>query len=51
MTDLATSPAEGLALEGEPVTATSDPRGALDPRALAADFPILGQRPHGKRLV
>ncbi len=51
MTDLATSPAEGLALDGDPVPAFSDPRGALDPRALSADFPILGQRPHGKRLV
>jgi len=25
--------------------------GALDPHALRADFPILGQRPHGKPLV
>src|SRR5665811_2573807 len=58
MTDLATSPATGLARAGRPAPASggpapasADPRGALDPRALAADFPILEQRPHGKRLV
>jgi len=61
MTDLATSPAAGLARAGGPAPASADPRGpapasgdprgALDPRALVADFPILEQRPHGKRLV
>src|SRR5450759_1462880 len=60
MTDLATSPEAGLAsapanpdqpASSGPAPASADPRGALDPRALAADFPILEQRPHGKRLV
>ena len=36
---------------GGSAPASADPRGALDPRALGADFPILEQRPHGKRLV
>ena len=58
MTDLATSPAAGLARtggptpgNGAPAPASADPRGPLDPRVIAADFPILAQRPHGKRLV
>ena len=58
MTDLATSPAAGLARtggptpgNGAPTPASADPRGPLDPRVIAADFPILAQRPHGKRLV
>ena len=41
MTDLA-APAAPAA---EPVPA------ALDPHALRADFPILGERPHGRPLV
>ena len=58
MTDLATSPAAGLARtggptpgNGAPAPASADPRGPLDPRVIAADFPILAQRPHGERLV
>ncbi len=39
MTDLATTTAAEPAL------------GPLDPRTLRADFPILGQRPHGKPLI
>ena len=44
-------PRTGPARTGGPAPASLDPRGPLDPRALGADFPILEQRPHGKRLV
>ncbi len=39
-----------LAPTGTPAPPTAA-TGALDPRALRADFPILAERPHGKPLV
>ena len=50
MTDLATpapAPAPAPAAARRPLEA----RGPLDPHALRADFPILGERPHGKPLI
>ncbi len=53
MTDVATGP--GVAATPAPAivpaSPAADPRGPLDPRALRADFPILGQRSHGRPLV
>ncbi len=57
MTDLATSPSRvaGASDTVEPPkiagSATLDTRGAIDPRALRADFPILAQQSHGRPLV